>query len=533
MKPVRNPLDIPLLHPFLIALFPVLSLWLSNADQSPLFTVFRPILYMEAVALLAILIGLAIFHKAGKASIFASLFVILFFTYGHVMNLVDMKSILGIVVGRHRVLIPLWLILLVTGAWVIGRSRSSIAIPNRIFNVVSLFLMCMLFIQIGIKQLNARPVSVSGATADQPAAENRPVDGKTYPDIYYIILDGYAREDVLAQQHGINIHPFIQQLRSIGFTVLDCGQSNYTMTPFSIAATLNMNYLDTLGVPLNPAAAQLNYEDYTELITHSQVRNKLKALGYRFESFKPLYPWMDIKDSDDYYDVEKSSNLYDRQESVEFQYLFLKTTFMRITIEMEGSNPDPFNRMPPWLVQIFNPKARLLSTRNYKQRDQNLYELQVLRNAAQLPGPKFFYLHFFITHPPYMFRPDGSQRWPVTQNQEGYDEQILYVNSQMVKILKGVIQDSKIPPIIILQADHGYHASFEPIRVKILDAYYLPDGGEELLYPTFTPVNTFRLIFNKYFGENNRLIEDKSLFSPKDKPYQFQSVPNNCPSSLQ
>lgn len=529
MKLARNPLNVPLLEPFLIALFPVISLWLSNADQTPLFSIARPVIYAEVVALIAVTAGLAIYRKAGKAAIFASVFLILFFSYGHVLNLAEITPGLGSVLGRHRFLAPLWLVLLMSTGLLIWKFRGDIITPNRILNIVCLGMVGFAAVQVGVMEMRTRPAVAGGVKTGQAVFPSQPAGEKTYPDIYYIILDGYAREDVLAEQHGIDIHPFVQSLRGLGFSVMDCGQSNYTQTPFSVASTLNMNYLDALGVPLNPYESKLGYEDYTSLISHSLAREKLKALGYQFISFKPLYPWMDIKDSDIYYDVEKSASLFDRQESTEFQYLFLRTTLMRLTVEMEESNPDPFNRMPPWMAQIFNPKAELLSSRNFKQRDENLYEIKVLSQAAMLPGRKFFYLHFFITHPPYMFKPDGGLRWPVIMNQAAYDDQVLYINSQLIPILKGIIQDSRTPPVIILQADHGYHASFEPNRVKILDAYYLPGMRAGRLYPTITPVNTFRMIFNQYFGENYPLLEDKSYFSPKEKPYQFQLVPNTCP----
>jgi hypothetical protein len=63
--------------------------------------------------------------------------------------------------------------------------------------------------------------------------------------------------------------------------------------------------------------------------------------------------------------------------------------------------------------------------------------------------------------------------------------------------------------------------------MKILNAYYFP-GGNDDLYPTITPVNTFRLIFNKYFDQDYPLLEDKALYSAYDIPYNYVEVPNDC-----
>ncbi len=37
------------------------------------------------------------------------------------------------------------------------------------------------------------------------------------PDIYYIILDAYTRDDILAGAYGLNNRPFLQELEERGF----------------------------------------------------------------------------------------------------------------------------------------------------------------------------------------------------------------------------------------------------------------------------------------------------------------------------
>jgi hypothetical protein len=82
-----------------------------------------------------------------------------------------------------------------------------------------------------------------------------------------------------------------------------------------------------------------------------------------------------------------------------------------------------------------------------------------------------------------------------------------------------ILADSEVPPIIILQSDHSskvYNDANPPGDVKmklsfpILNAYHLPGEGAEALYPTITPVNSFRVIFNHYFDANLDLLEDTS-----------------------
>jgi hypothetical protein len=63
--------------------------------------------------------------------------------------------------------------------------------------------------------------------------------------------------------------------------------------------------------------------------------------------------------------------------------------------------------------------------------------------------------------------------------------------------------------------------------MTILNAYYLP-GEESRLYPTITPVNTFRIILDAYFGQDYPLLPDVSRYSPIDNQYSYELIPNPC-----
>ena len=87
------------------------------------------------------------------------------------------------------------------------------------------------------------------------------------------------------------------------------------------------------------------------------------------------------------------------------------------------------------------------------------------------------------------------------------------------------------PPIIIIQSDHGMRSQDPSIIEKdkiMLDkfnnfkAYYFPGVGQNIEFETTTPVNSFRVLFNLYFGYEYNLLEDKLYLKTKDN--QFREV---------
>jgi hypothetical protein len=48
------------------------------------------------------------------------------------------------------------------------------------------------------------------------------------------------------------------------------------------------------------------------------------------------------------------------------------------------------------------------------------------------------------------------------------------------------------------------------VHHPILNALGFPGANTKVLYPTISPVNTFRMLFNLYFGAHYRLLPDET-----------------------
>jgi hypothetical protein len=93
--------------------------------------------------------------------------------------------------------------------------------------------------------------------------------------------------------------------------------------------------------------------------------------------------------------------------------------------------------------------------------------------------------------------------------------------------MKIIIEKSSTPPVIILQGDHGPAQLEKENRMGILNAYYF-STKQDALYSTITPVNTFRVVFNTFFGTDLEMLPDTSYYSKYSQPYAFEMIPNTC-----
>lgn len=347
----------------------------------------------------------------------------------------------------------------------------------------------------------------------------------TKPDVYYIVLDGYGREDMLRQLFKIDNSEFITHLQEKGFIVPEHSLVNYPKTALSVASTLNMDYVQNLVPDLDRS---IMWWLMSPWLDHNLVRTSLERIGYTSVATSTDWAITDNPTTDVYL---KSMPII----LSEFERYLLGVT--------------PLKTMTPLIQDVATTPAY----ESYRRSQRNNF--QSLIQSTTIPGPKFVFGHVLLTHPPFVFAVDGTPITPdyafslndggdfpgtAEQYNRQYDGQMQFVNGQLQDVIDAILENSKEPPIIILQADHGPGLLTDfnslddtclPGRFSQFSAYYLPGMDPEKIPDDITPVNLFRIIFNEYFDSELPMLENANYWPKYELAiYDLEDVTANVKS---
>ncbi|HUE99453.1 MAG TPA: hypothetical protein VMN99_09375 [Anaerolineales bacterium] len=453
------------------------------------------------------------------AAISCSFCLILFFSYGHVFNRLHSAGDLQSGAAIHQILLPIWTAIYLASIFFLRRHREPARLTSAL-NTLGSLLMIVALMQIVFWKARFP----SEPAAESPTAPAPATPSSNSPDLYYIILDGYGRSDHLLEKFNFDNSAFLAELESLGFVIPECTQSNYHLTILSMTSSLNMDYLTELPPGRDADASYLDFEPY---LKQSRVLKFFEGLGYETFTFSGINPYTAITNSTHFYDVPEDEDSVTRIDALNFYHLFIQTTALRPVFDYLDQTPRFDSQLVLTLGRLL-PFNNDLMNRYYRRYQQNIYHLNVLEGIPAQPGKKFVYAHLYMAHEPFVFTPGGEFREEVTESNEAYIDQIRFLNEKIPGIIRTILEESNTPPIIVLQADHDW--GWDNNRARILNAYYLPDGGNAQVYPAISPVNTFRLIINTYFNGDYEMLPDESFTGPYND-FQIKnltSVPTTC-----
>lgn len=508
-----------------MAVFPVLHLLAENLGEAHWSDAPRALVAVLAAAA-ALVAGCRLLLRGWRAgALLASPAIGLFFLYG-ALDAWAQRSLPERLAGAHSTIAlapPAALLLL--AALVLWRLRRRDLRPaTAVANAVAL-----VPVVLAVSQIAATTARLGSAAFRDTAGELRhvaaPAPGlrleraaEPLPDVYYVVVDAYARADVLRKLFGFDNTAFVEALRARGFHVAEHSASNYLSTKLVLPAVLNLDYLDDLAAAMGPDA-----RDEAPLfarIRSNRVVATFRAMGYRIVNVSAGVSLYALGDADRNVDLESALPRLNPFE----------TALLSMT------------PVPP-MVERFGPARSPVE----RHRRRVLYGLAEIADLAAEPGPKFVFAHVFAPHNPFVFGPKGRRPYldfrlfgryrDVQYNRfiEAYAGQILFLNQRLLEVVDGILERSEVSPVIVLQGDHGLRLLLQRKpedtclveSFAILNALHLPAGaaGETReIDAAMSPVNTFRLIFDAYFGTRLGPLENRSYFAHRDGIYDFRDV---------
>lgn len=522
----RNPMSLIrggkprlVLHPMIFLATYVLSMAINNGVTPAGFV--RPLLVAIVIAAGLTLVGWRVLGNRWDGALLASGLI------AAVVSPIPLASlwrayvgVFGSVAGTAALAGTLTALLGVAGIYVLRCLRRGVAIRRPAADSMHVVSAALLVTVVG-SSLLAHPAVIA---PQEPPSSMVSSPGKP-PDIVLILLDGYPRTDVLQRRLNTDDKSFLDALRVRGFDVAATSRSNYSVTELTLPSMFGMEYLDE--VPFLQRSLDSVGNEMAALRTATEagrVFSTLRSAGYRVEISSPGWEHVTLRNAAD--------RMVDGGELTDLERGVLHQTWLFPLLTLAT---------PGWFTA--------------SQRDRIVHGFDSLDAFARerRTHPTFLFLHVPAPHLPLVVQADGSATQLPLGRFGGLDRQGLGMTdfefeaawaSELAYVHKRVLNgidllsksDTGRHAAIVIMADHGYNFEVRPddlqARFGNLFAARTP-GAPGLLGSSPTPVNLFRLLFDRYLGTQLHTLRDRYFVSPSAEnalPFHEIDNPEGTPS---
>ena len=562
--------DTPVFHPLMLAICPILGLYAYNVGHVPWTALIRPVLVAIVCAqLLQMLLWICLRDKH-KAGILASVLLLALMwgwslletgivmasrnlqtleprvVYG-ALGLLVLLLALGVYVrnraDKRRALLMAGLFLLIV---VIGALLVALLLDRIFGTVASTLILAYLgvvaagLVYLAVWRRDFRPwtrtanwfglilialyvaliiYSVPRSGKLPPPPPESPVQtaqaASDSPDIYFILLEGYARCDVLLKLYGHNDLPALEALQDLNMAVDGTAFANYPWELQSAISLLNMDYLDRLVPPDSPD--DLDIARFHGLYHHNRFFQTLHDAGYEILAYSPGVQAIE------------PGPLVDRcltppRTASEFEVVLLQGTACKRALELLSY-------------------ARGRDTRSWQlgfRRARVNYVFDTMGRIAEESHerPRLVFAHVTVPDPPFIFERKGEPADPRIRRtlQERYLGQLHYTSTRVADTIQQITERATRPAVILLMSAQGprIHTTENVTEPESLAEHFgvllstrYPDEAPGSGTPdsnSVSLVNTLRHTLNRVLGANLPLLEDRALLTPMETPLQAREV---------
>jgi hypothetical protein len=343
----------------------------------------------------------------------------------------DMRPGLSALTHDSRpAMVFLWFVVLLAALWVVTR------LARRVPELPLLLLVA------GLAWLVPSMFSWANEHAEQPghvraahADTGRRLTDHFPPNVYFFMLDAYARADHLREQFGFDNSRFLNGLRSKGFVIPPRSETTYGITLLSVPTMFEMRPVITHGM--------LRAESVNPIMAgHNAVADTFRTLGYSIAWAPSQLPDWDCDGSEDR--CIRATQTYQSHLGVsQLAWAVMERTpvadAMR-SIKPVHLNPLTARRQFPLRV------ARVVAERRSKH-------------------PVFTFAHVLLTHWPYLYLGPRC-RLAAVRGKLGaaaYIQAVECANANTQAAI-GTILDRDPDAVIVLASDHGSDVDIDGTR---------------------------------------------------------------------
>ncbi|MFN8521449.1 MAG: hypothetical protein U0667_19170, partial [Chloroflexota bacterium] len=503
------------IHPLLIAAYPILLAYSDNLAEVVLSEIVRPLLGALAVAaVLTLGLGLVL-RDLRRGALVASVVVAIWFAWNYLL-LVTAAAGASMTIGA---IVIVWLALMAIAI--------SLRLPERRIGSVTSAVNVMAGLMLAIEAIPIVPHELRATTPPIPLAE-RPAPAAGSRDVWFLVFDRYGNNEALEDAAGIE-NDLPAWLAAQGFSVASEARANYGRTALSLSATLNMTYLDDIVARLGPASD--DEVPLTDMLRDNRVGRFLQERGYRYVQ---VGSW---------FGPTKYSAIADENPVMPGRSDFVNNVLRNASIV-------------PLIDTLTNSQEP--PSHDLLHREAALFDWAELDRVSQEPGPKFVFGHVLLPHEPYVFNADGSYSHlslvDSKYSAEAHRQQLAYTNGHIRDLVSRLLDvPAAEQPIVIVAADEGPYPdayAFDPDRFDwatatdddlvrkygVLMAMYLPGEAAADVpepYSDMSVINTFPIVFDRYFDQQIPLFDDRSYTSQSwSRPYDLTDITERLDSAM-
>ena len=467
-KPEPHPASVAPIFPIAMAAAWILQAFLGSGDPLP--HLWRPLIVTTlAAAAVTGIVWVAGRHRP-LPMLVAGLFVLLVLKAWPLLG-----AVLAIVIWR--------------GALSVMRRlsrRPPLAVPMvvHVFNLANVFGLILLVVLVG-------SFVFSGIVAfpRQTAAKGTAI--ATAPNMYFVLLDGYPRQDSL-DALGIDNAPFISDLQDRGFFVAPRSHTNYHNTLLTLTSMFNGEYLTDVPDLANPAGDQAAVvRQLNDALNDASLFDDLRTRGYTI---------------------------------IDSPSVFGAASLFRADVVMSGDGINQFDQRI--LSRTFVGDLLSLGAPDLVDGWLRDAVLTPIRNVEAVAGQDstsrhFMFAHVLSPHPPFLFDeagrlPDveacyaaGCSLWTSELKVLGISTseyrhllaaQMQYLNAQVLAMVDEIAAADPTAVVVVF-GDHGIRFDAGVSTEYFRNFFSARTPGHSDLFPDdISPVNVLVTIENAYLG---------------------------------